>query len=99
MEKKEKVRQQKVEDLSFKRIGAGGHKLELAYVHHSGDLNDKRKPVNVEARKTVNAWIRGEGESPALLPGSRLQASGVAVYGILTQVIIDTDLFGMVSSG
>ena len=36
----------------------------------------------------MNEWIRGEGESPALLPGSRLLASGVAVYGLVTQVII-----------
>ena len=36
----------------------------------------------------MNHSIRGEGDSPALLPGSLLLASGVAVYGLVTQVVI-----------
>ena len=35
-----------------------------------------------------NDSIRGQGDNPALLPGSLLLASGVAIYGLVTQVIM-----------
>ena len=63
---------------------------ELCHISDGDKRNsiivEKRKRMDPKGEQTVNEWIRGEGESPALLPGSRLLASGVAVYGLVTQV-------------
>ena len=42
-----------------------------------------------------NQSIRGQGDSPALLPGNLLLASGVVIYGLVTQVIISRTDWGV----
>ena len=42
-----------------------------------------------------NNSIRGQGDNPALLPGSLLLASGVAIYGLVTQVIMSRTDWGV----
>jgi len=40
------------------------------------------------ASSTFGVWQKGQGDNPALLPGSLLLASGVAIYGLVTQLVV-----------